>query len=405
MRDGWRLVPLGAVATLAIEKVPVVPGHTYEVAGVLNAGQGMMRRDPIDGADTNYPALHRLRAGQLVMRKLTAWEGPITIVPVEYEGLVVSTEFPTFTLKTEELLPAFMNLVCQRPQFWERMRVASTGSVQRRKRVNPSQLLAIEIPLPPVREQHRIVDLIGAVDRQTDAVDRLSKAADAALTAEVTRLGVALDDRSTIHLGDVAEIAGGITKDAKKQAEDFVEVPYLRVANVQRGFFDLRGVTTIRAPLDKVRRLALQSGDVLFNEGGDRDKLGRGWVWEGEITPCIHQNHVFRARLRGDQFDPYFVSIWGNSPHGQRWFETMGSQTTNLASINMRTLRAFPLPDVDRPTQQHVVDTYLAFRGVRQASWDEVDSLRTVRTTLLADLLDGVHVIPDSYDALLGRAS
>jgi type I restriction enzyme S subunit len=64
MRDGWRLVQLGEVATLDVEKVRVVPGTTYQIAGVLNAGQGMLRRDPIDGSDTNYPALHRLRAGQ-----------------------------------------------------------------------------------------------------------------------------------------------------------------------------------------------------------------------------------------------------------------------------------------------------------------------------------------------------
>lgn len=139
MRDGWRLVQLGEVAYLDVEKVPVVSGTTYQIAGVLNAGQGMLRRDPIDGADTNYPALHRLRAGQLVMRKLTAWEGPITIVPEEYDGYVVSTEFPTFSLDPDALSPAFMNLLCQQPQFWERMRSASTGSVQRRKRVNRIQ--------------------------------------------------------------------------------------------------------------------------------------------------------------------------------------------------------------------------------------------------------------------------
>lgn len=36
---------------------------------------------------------------------------------------------------------------------------------------------------------------------------------------------------------------------------------------------------------------------ILFNEGGDIDKLGRGWIWEGQLLKCSHQNHVFRARL------------------------------------------------------------------------------------------------------------
>lgn len=143
MHEGWATVAVGDVAYLDIERVPVKAGETYKIAGVLNAGQGMLERDPIDGSATNYPALHRLRADQLVMRKLTAWEGPITVVPLKFDGYVVSTEFPTFTLDQTVLSPEYMRLVCQRPEFWEQMRDRSTGTVQRRKRVNPGQLLQI----------------------------------------------------------------------------------------------------------------------------------------------------------------------------------------------------------------------------------------------------------------------
>ena len=54
------------------------------------------------------------------------------------------------------------------------------------------------------------------------------------------------------------------------------EIPYLRVANVQRGFLDLTEIKTIRALEVDIQQLRLQPGDALFNEGGDRDKLGRG---------------------------------------------------------------------------------------------------------------------------------
>ena len=97
----------------------------------------MLKRDPIDGAETNYAVLHRLRADQLVMRKLTAWEGPITVVPPEFEGYLVSTEFPTFTLDRDQLLPEYMRIVCQQSDFWNQMQDRSTGTVQRRKRVSP----------------------------------------------------------------------------------------------------------------------------------------------------------------------------------------------------------------------------------------------------------------------------
>jgi type I restriction enzyme S subunit len=122
-------------------------------------------------------------------------------------------------------------------------------------------------------------------------------------------------------------------------------MPYLRVANVQRGYLDLRQITTIRVPPEIAQKLELKRGDILFNEGGDRDKLGRGWVWSGQIPGCIHQNHVFRARLLNDDYDPKFISMHGNS-FGRTWFEKMGKQTTNLASLSLTTLKSFPIPKI-----------------------------------------------------------
>lgn len=145
-------------------------------------------------------------------------------------------------------------------------------------------------------------------------------------------------------LAEIAELQGGITKGQKRQTgERLRKVPYLRVANVQRGFLDLGEVKQIEATEEEIAQLRLLPGDVLFNEGGDRDKLGRGWIWRGEITECIHQNHVFRARPFVEEIQPKFLSWYGNSL-GQRYFLDEGKQTTNLASINLTKLGALPVP-------------------------------------------------------------
>lgn len=142
----------------------------------------------------------------------------------------------------------------------------------------------------------------------------------------------------------LGEIASGVAKGTKRKDSIGVrEVPYLRVANVQRGFLDLSEVKTILATEKDIKELTLQAGDILFNEGGDRDKLGRGWVWRDEVENCIHQNHVFRMRPFLPEVLPELVSHHGNT-FGKTWFQSAGKQTTNLASINMRMLRMFPVP-------------------------------------------------------------
>lgn len=214
------------------------------------------------------------------------------------------------------------------------------------------------VPLPPLAEQERIVAAIEEHLSRLDAAEELLAAAEERVTV-LARVGARrlFESQSWpwTTLGAIAEVKGGVTKDAKRQTDaSFVEVPYLRVANVQRGRLELDEVTTIRVPPEQAEALRLEPGDVLLNEGGDRDKLGRGWVWEGQIEDCIHQNHVFRARLSG-KFDPYFVSIHANS-WGQAWFDRHGRQTTNLASINLRTLKQLPVPAPSRDVQERLVD-------------------------------------------------
>lgn len=220
-----------------------------------------------------------------------------------------------------------------------------------------SLLANVRVLLPPLAEQGRIVRAIEEHLSRLDAAVELVR--NAAVRLEGLR-GAVIGSAFAASwprtpLAEVAEVVGGVTKDSKRQQDPaLVEVPYLRVANVQRGFLDLETVTTIRVPPETAIKLELRPGDILFNEGGDRDKLGRGWVWSGEVAGCIHQNHVFRARLR-DGFDPRFVSWWGNS-FGRDWFWRHGRQTTNLASMSLSTLKAFPVPAPPLDEQRAAVD-------------------------------------------------
>ncbi len=132
------------------------------------------------------------------------------------------------------------------------------------------------------------------------------------------------------------------------------DVPYLRVANVQRGVLDLSEMKTTSASEGDITALQLKAGDFLFTEGGDRDKLGRGWVWSDELPECIHQNHIFRARVFASDMQPRLISHHGNS-FGKEWFIKAGKQTTNLASINMGILRRFPIPIAPAAEQGEIV--------------------------------------------------
>lgn len=158
-------------------------------------------------------------------------------------------------------------------------------------------------------------------------------------------------------LGEIADVVGGVTKDGKKQADPTLPlVPYLRVANVQRGYLDLSKIAHIRVPESTHEKLRLQWGDVLLNEGGDRDKLGRGWVWQNQIPDCIHQNHVFRARLLKGSLHPKLLALFTNEC-GREWFDRNATQSVNLASISLSRIKQLPVPIPPSAEQERILAT------------------------------------------------
>lgn len=390
MREGWRHVQLGEVAALDLEKVRVVAGTTYQIAGVLNAGQGMLRRDPIDGADTTYPALHRLRAGQLVMRKLTAWEGPITIVPEDYDGYVVSTEFPTFSLDQATLLPSFMRLICQQPPFWEQMRSASTGTVQRRKRVNPSQLLAIPILLPPTDEQRRIVDLFDAIDTLQAATATTETAAVGSLEALARhclaggREEVTLDDVATVVMG---QSPPGGACNAEGEGDPLLNGPTEFTSHLVG---QPRQWTTAGSK-------RCQVGDILFCVRG---------ATAGRINLATYPAVIGRglAAIRAEtEADTSLLrfALWIGK---ERLLPAAGG--TIFPNISGSALRALSLHwPTSAAERSSIAGDLLALESFLEAVRASRQQLGALRGALLEELLSGRHEIPDSYDELLERAS
>ena len=256
--------------------------------------------------------------------------------------------------------PEYLHLFLGSSPYWTQLHEAARGAAQ--PNVNATTLSEISLPLPQLAEQQQIAARLKA---QLAEVETARQAAQArcAEFAKIKQaiLKEAFDQRGhaesvwgmnpppVVALCDVADIAAGITLGRKTTETELIEVPYLRVANVQDGHLLTDDIKTIAASRREIEKLALHEGDLLLTEGGDLDKLGRGTCWRGQLALCIHQNHIFRVRLPNDRYDADFVSFQIGSPYGKAYFLAHAKKTTGIASINQRVLGAFPLisPSVD----------------------------------------------------------
>ena len=372
MREGWRRVRLKEVARLDLDQVPVRPGNAYAIAGVWNAGQGLFARSTIKGSETTYQTLHRLRAGQLVMRKLTAWEGTITTVSPEFAGCFVSPEFPTYTL-APGLQPGFMRLVCQRKELWEALRDVSTGTVQRRKRVNPRRLLEIEIDLPPVAVQRRIADVLAAIDAVTAEATRLASQADIAVSS--TRREVLESVPNRVRLADALRLHRGYDLPAQDRREGSVLV----IAS--GGPVGTHDAAMVRGP-----------GVVTGRSG----TIGRVFMVGDDFWPL--NTTLFVEDFKRN--DPRFVRHLLIDLRLERF---AGGSTVPSLNRNVLDSELVAVPTIERQGQVAALLDALE----REAECARGIAARTaeLRRALLADLLSGDHEIPSSYDRFLDGAA
>ncbi|CAM3797486.1 restriction endonuclease subunit S [Rheinheimera salexigens] len=189
-------------------------------------------------------------------------------------------------------------------------------------------------------------------------------------------------------LEKVAEIKTGVAK-GKKGLKDPIDVPYLRVANVQDGYIDLSEVKTIQIERHQLDRYSLQVGDVLMTEGGDFDKLGRGDVWQGQISPCLNQNHVFAVRTNKQIVLPYFLAALSGSNYGKTYFLSCAKRSTNLASINSTQLKEFPVLIPPLPEQLKIAKILSTWDKAISTTERLIDNSKQQKKALMQQLLTG----------------
>ncbi len=220
-----------------------------------------------------------------------------------------------------------------------------------------------------------------------------------------TEFGLVPEAWQSMALDYCATVQTGVAKGRKFSDFEMVEVPYLRVANVQDGHLDLSEIKKIRIRRSEVERYRLQTGDVVLTEGGDFDKLGRGFIWRGELDLCVHQNHVFAVRPDRTRLLPEFFAYLAQSAYGKAYFLKVAHKTTNLACINSTKLKAFPAlipPTLDE--QREIVEILDAIDrkiGLHQRKRAVLDDLFKA---LLHKLMTGEIRVADLDLSALGQA-
>lgn len=429
----WRVVPLARVTRSRCDG-PFGSGlksEHYAESGVRVVRLQNIRREGFDGTDEAFVDLdyyqaqllgHDVVAGDVLIAGLgddNNTVGRACVAPKGIEPAMVKADCFRFRLNQDEVRADFVAVALTATAAVDAGRL-STGST--RARIPLSIMAARKLLLPPLDEQAHIADFLDRESAKIDAlvaeqqrlIELLKEKRQAVISHAVTKglnpnapmkdsgiewLGEVPDHWEVVALKRVAHVNTGVAKGRDIVGKSTIAVPYLRVANVQDGFLDLDDVATIEIGEDEIDRYALKPGDVLMNEGGDFDKLGRGCVWHGEISPCITQNHVFA--VRPCRVESAWLNLVSSSAYAQFYFMMRSKQSTNLASISSTNLMelAVPLPPSSEQLEivSHVERDAQGVDALVAEASRAIDLLTERRTALISAAVTGqIDVRPRS---------
>ncbi|CAN2189276.1 RMtype1_S_Eco933I-TRD2-CR2_like domain containing protein [Candidatus Nanopelagicaceae bacterium] len=273
-----------------------------------------------------------------------------------------------------------------------------------RSKLTQASMNGITIPLPPLPEQKRIVDLVSSVDSYIEALQQQLESAKSSRNAVLHELLIAGgDDWVETTLGEAAEVIMGRQLSPSKKLGTRPR-PYIRAANIGAWGINLEDIYEMDFTEIEEERFACQVGDTILVEGGNEKSVGcPALITEKESGLCI-QNTVIRSRSRNSKaLDPNFQYHLLRFMFWRGDFAQLCAGTT-IMHLGQKRAEVVPISIPPLGEQLNIVDTISKFDSAVTYSEETLISAKSLRSGLLSDLLSGEHEIPASYDKVIGAA-
>lgn len=373
--EGWEIIPVKYLAKYNYDTLAESCSPDFEFSyidiGSVTYTEGITNYQNFKFKDAPSRARRIVHSGDILVSTVRTYLRAVACVNEHRLPQIASTGFLVLQADISKIHPHFLMYSVLSDNFICKVEANSVGISY--PAINASQIVHFKLPVPQLSEQFLLVtyldrqcsEIDSLLSKTRSSIDEYKKLKQAVITQAVTK-GVRgereMEDSGVEWIGEIpkewrktqlrhcATIKSGITL-GKSYSKDtvLIERPYLRVANVQGGYVDLNDLATIEVTPDEDLKYRLHSGDVLMTEGGDRDKLGRGCVWHGEIEPCLHQNHVFAVQTNETVLLSEFLEYLTASDVGRSYFDVTAIKTTNLACTSSSKVLAFtiPLPSIE----------------------------------------------------------
>jgi type I restriction enzyme S subunit len=384
MKKEWPKVRLGEVLRQVERPEAIDASRVYRLIGVRWYGLGLFVREEKIGADIAANRVYSVQPGDFVYNRLFAWKGSFAVAGPESSGAYVSNEFPCFLADRARLDPYFLLWLFREERAWTKVLGLSMGATPTsRNRLKESVFLAMEVPLPPLAEQRRVVarieELAAQVHEARPLRQHVAREMEALLSSFVSRLcGSAEWDTTT--MGDLVGRDSLRNGKSVKSSDVGAGVRCLTLSALRRGRIDIRESKPVPLTAKEAKPFLVRNQDVFIVRGnGSKDLCGLAGMNSEECESVIFPDLFIRVSLPKERISPkFFVAVW-NSSTTRIAIEEKAKTTSGIWKINQDHIASIRIP-VPPMAQQHRIVAEL------DALQAEVDTLKRLQTETSAEL-------------------
>jgi type I restriction enzyme S subunit len=390
MRDGWVEYKFKDVATAVKGKLP--KSKNEEGVGIPYLTASYLRSNVPDYWIQNLDGAVTAEDGDC----LILWDGAGAGDLFSAHRGVVSSTMAVVTTQNSKILREFLTLFLSSKADYIKETCRGTTVPH----VSPDAIANMDLKIPPLPEQKRIVDLISSVDSYIEALQQQLESVRSASNAQLEKIVSEFnDDWVEVTLGEVLEISrGGSPRPIQNYLTDFEEgINWVKIADATRS------EKYIYSTLQKIKREGISrsrevfSGDFILSNSMS---FGRPYIMRTD--GCIHDGWLLLSNV-SKYFDEDFLYNLLNSDYVQRQFESLAAGS-GVRNLNIEVVKKVKVKIPTIEVQKELASVINEFDNFKISLTKQIHSVFNLRSALLSDLLSGEHEIPASYDKVMGAA-
>jgi type I restriction enzyme, S subunit len=319
----------------------------YNLLGIRLDGGGAFLRETKLGSQTSAATLFQVKAGDFIYSRLFAWRGAFDVISSSLSSYYVSSEFPTFLPRDDKVDLKFLLYWFRLPSTLERVEADCTGSTPlTRNRFKEKFFLELEIPLPPLEEQRRIVARIEGLAVKIEEARGLRREVEEETQALITAFFMRYFKNTPIN-GILNDVLSEKPRNGWSAVCDNLETgtPVLTLSAVTGFVYRDKAYKRTSEPTLEGAHYWLHTGDLLITRSNTPDLVGHAAIYNGSPSPCIYPDLMMKLSINEDCANKHFVHLWLRSPFVRNYISSMAKGTSpTMRKIVQDSVMNIPFP-------------------------------------------------------------